>query len=187
MSRPQGAPTERGGAEPRRLFFALWPDPPLRDQVVCTVRPIAALATGRLQQPQQWHVTLVFLGAVPAAKLPVAHEAASAVRAEPFELALDTLEYWRRAGVLCLTAQRTPHALERLVSVLRDELGQRGFAMEQRAYRPHLTLARRVRSPPALPAPDPLCWPATGFVLVESISGPQGSIYTVLADWRLTG
>jgi 2'-5' RNA ligase len=187
MSRPQGAPTERGGASSRRLFFALWPDAWLREQILRTTRAIVARAPGRLQQPQQWHVTLVFLGAVPAAQLPVAHEAASAVRAETFELALDTVEYWRRAGVLCLTAQQTPPALERLVTALRGELGQRGFATEQRAYRPHLTLARRVRPPPGLPAPDPLRWPATQFVLVESTSGAQGSIYTVLADWQLQG
>ena len=42
-----------------------------------TARPIAALASVRLQQPEQWHVTLEFLGAVPATRLPVAHEAAA--------------------------------------------------------------------------------------------------------------
>jgi 2'-5' RNA ligase len=187
MSRPQGAAADCGGPDSRRLFFALWPDARLREQVMRTARPIAALAPGRLQQPQQWHVTLVFLGAVPATRLPVAHEAAADVRAEPFELTLDTVEYWRRAGVLCLTAQRTPPALERLVTALRGELGQRGFVTEQRAYRPHLTLARRVRPPPQFPAPDPLHWPATTFVLVESTSGALGSIYTVLADWKLVG
>lgn len=187
MSRPHGAPTERGGADSRRLFFALWPDSRLREQMTRTARPIAALAPGRLQQPQQWHVTLVFLGAVPAKRLPVVHEAAAAVRAEPFELTFDTVEYWRRAGVLCLTARQTPPALEQLVAALRAELEQRGFATEQRTYRPHLTFARRVRPPPELPAPDPLIWPATEFVLVESTSGVHGSVYTVLAEWQFPG
>lgn len=187
MSRPPGAPTERGRADSRRLFFALWPDSRLREQMMRTARPIAARAPGRLQEPQQWHVTLVFLGAVPATRLPDVHEAAAAVRAEPFELTLDTVEYWRRAGVVCLTARQTPPALERLVAALRGELDQRGFATEQRAYRPHLTLARRVRPPPELPAPDPLIWPATEFVLVESTSGDHGSVYTVLAEWKIAG
>jgi RNA 2',3'-cyclic 3'-phosphodiesterase len=187
MSRPRGARTERSGGNSRRLFFALWPDSRLREQVMRTVGPIAALAPGRLRQPQQWHVTLVFLGAVRATRLPVAYEAAAAVRAEPFELTFDTVEHWRRAGVLCLAAQQTPPALERLVTALRGELGQRGFVTEQRAYRPHLTLARRVRPPPELPAPGPLPWPATEFVLVESTSGARGSTYTVLADWKLLG
>jgi len=187
MSRPQGAPAKRSGANSRRLFFALWPDDRLRGQVMRTVRPIAALAPGRLRQPQQWHVTLVFLGAVPATRLPVVHEAAAAVWVEPFELTLDTVEYWGRAGVLCLTAQHTPPALERLVTALRGELGARGFIMEQRAYRPHLTLARHARPPPEFPVPDPLRWPVSEFVLVESTTGTQGSIYTVLADWKLMG
>ena len=187
MSRPQGAAADCGGPDSRRLFFALWPDARLREQVMRTARPIAALAPGRLQQPQQWHVTLVFLGAVPATRVPDAHEAASAVRAEPFELTLDTVEYWRRAGIVCLTARQTPPALERLVVALRDELDQRGFATEQRTYRPHLTLARRMRPPPEFPALEPLIWPATEFVLVESTFGALGSIYTVLADWKLLG
>jgi 2'-5' RNA ligase len=169
------------------LFFALWPDAPLREQIMRTARPIAPLAPGRLQEPQQWHVTLVFLGGVPATRLPVVRDAATVVRAESFELTLDTVEYWRRAGVLCLTARLTPPALERLVAALRAELEQRGFATEQRAFRPHLTLARRVRPPPGSPAPDPLAWPATEFVLVESTSGAYGSVYTVLAEWKLAG
>jgi 2'-5' RNA ligase len=185
MSQRQGASADAVGGDSRRLFFALWPDARLREQVMRMAGLAAALASARLQQPQQWHVTLVFLGAVPAAKLPVAHAAAAAVRAEPFELTLDTVEYWRRAGVLCLTAQRTPPALERLVTALRGELSQRGFATEQRAYRPHLTLARRARPPPEFPEPEPLTWSATEFVLVESTSGTQGSIYTVLANWQL--
>jgi 2'-5' RNA ligase len=187
MTQPQGAPTERGGGDSRRLFFALWPDSGLREQLMRAARPIVELTPGRLQQPQQWHVTLVFLGAVPATRLPVAQQAAAAVRAEPFELTLDTVEYWRRAGVVCLTARQTPPALERLVATLRGELDERGFATEQRTYRPHLTLARRVRPLRDLPAPDPLTWPATEFVLVESTSGAHGSVYTVLAEWKFRG
>jgi 2'-5' RNA ligase len=187
MNRPQGAPKERGGADSRRLFFALWPDSGLLEQMKRTARPIAASAPGRLQQPQQWHVTLVFLGAVPATRVPDAHEAAAAVRAEPFELTLDTVEYWRRAGIVCLTARQTPPALERLVAALRGELDQRGFATEHRTYRPHLTLVRRVRPPREFPAPEPLIWPVTEFVLVESSSGDHGSVYTVLAEWKIAG
>jgi 2'-5' RNA ligase len=187
MSRPQGAPTARGAADSRRLFFALWPDSRRREQMMRTAQAIAALAPGRPEQPQQWHVTLVFLGAVPAPRVPDAHEAAAAVRPEPFELILDTVEYWRRAGVVCLTARQTPPALERLVAALRGELDRRDFAMERRTYRPHLTLARRVRPPPGFPAPGPLVWPATAFVLVESTSGAHGSVYTVLAEWNFPG
>ena len=112
---------------------------------------------------------------------------AAAVRAEPFELTLDTVEYWRRAGVVCLTARQTPPALERWWPRYAANSTQRGFATEQRAYRPHLTLARRVRPPPELPVPDPLIWPATEFVLVESTSGAHGSVYTVLAEWNFPG
>ncbi len=171
----------------RRLFFALWPDARLLEQLAERIRPVGAAVVGRPQRSDQWHVTLEFLGAVSASRVPAVLEAASTVRAPPFELVLDTVEYWRRPAVLSLTPRACPAELVVLVAALRLALEARGFEPERRPYRPHLTLARRVQPPPGFPAPDPLPWPATEFVLVESTSGAQGSIYTVLADWKLVG
>ena len=169
----------------RRLFFALWPDARLRDQLVERVRPILAAVDGRPQRADQWHVTLEFLGSVPAARVAAVLEAASAVRTPPFELVLDAVDYWRRPAVLSLTPRACPAELVALVAALRLALEARGFEPERRPYRPHLTLARHVAAPPVVPTPDPLPWPATEFMLVESRSSAQGSIYTVLADWQL--
>ena len=169
----------------RRLFFALWPDARLREQLAEWVRPIAAAVIGRPQRPDQWHVTLEFLGAVPASRVAAVLEAASTVRAPPFELVLDTVEHWRRPAVLSLTPRESPAELVALIAALRLGLEARGFEPERRAYRPHLTLARRVAAPPEFPAPHPLHWPANEFVLVESTTGRQGSIYEPLAAWPL--
>lgn len=169
----------------RRLFFALWPDARLREQLAERVRPIVASVDGRPQRPDQWHVTLEFLGAVSATRIAAVLEAASTVRSPPFELVLDTVEHWRRPAVLSLTAREIPSQLVVLVAALRLALEARGFEPEGRAYRPHLTLARRVVAPPEIPAPQPLNWLANEFVLVESTTGRQGSIYERLATWPL--
>jgi 2'-5' RNA ligase len=55
---------------------------------------------GRAQRPDQLHLTLEFMGSVPADRLAAALEAAAAIRAEPFEVVLDAPEYWRRPQVL---------------------------------------------------------------------------------------
>lgn len=170
-----------------RLFFALWPTEALRTALAGRVAALAPPGSGRVQRPDQLHLTLEFLGAVPAARLPDVREAATAVRAEPFELVLDALEYWRRPRVLCLVARELPPALAALVQSLRSELASRGFEPECRPFRAHLTLARKVGQPPGLAPTDPVHWPATDFALVESVTERAGSIYRPLGTWSLQG
>ena len=45
-----------------RLFFALWPDPDLRQALRTRLDRIAPLNEGNSSVPTQWHVTLEFLG-----------------------------------------------------------------------------------------------------------------------------
>ena len=168
-----------------RLFFALWPGETLRRALAERVAALVPPGTGRAQRPDQLHLTLEFMGSVTADRLPAVLEAAAEVRAGPFEVVLDALEYWRRPQVLCLVAHDLPPALAALVQALRAALAARGFQTERRPYRAHLTLARKVGRPPDFAPTDPVRWPATGFVLVESITERSGSVYRPLATWPL--
>jgi 2'-5' RNA ligase len=187
VSAPGHVAAPRQAGPSHRLFFALWPGDPLRQALAARVAALVAPGTGRAQRPDQLHLTLEFMGSVPADRLPAVLEAAGEVRAEPFELTLDALEYWRRPQVLCLVAREIPSALEGLVQALRAGLATRGFDTERRPYRAHLTLARKIARPPELAPTDPVRWPATDFVLVESITERSGSIYRPLATWPLQG
>jgi len=170
-----------------RLFFALWPGDALRRSLAVRMAALVPPGTGRAQRPDQLHLTLEFLGAVPELRVPAAKEAAAAVRAAPFDLVFDDLEYWRRPQVLCLVAREIPQALAELVQGLRAGLAARGFDTERRPYRAHLTLARKVGRPPALAPTEPVHWPATEFALVESITERTGSVYRQLETWPLAG
>lgn len=185
MSAPGDAALQRAAGPSHRLFFALWPGEGLRRTLAARVAAVVPPGTGRAQRPDQLHLTLEFMGAVPADRLPAVHEAAAEVRAEPFELVLDSLEYWRRPQVLCLVAREVPPALAALVQALRAGLAARGFDAERRPYRAHLTLARKVGRPPDLTTADPVRWAATDFALVESITERAGSIYRSLETWPL--
>lgn len=175
------------GERLQRLFFALWPDDELRSLLAPRIHALQPAGVGRLQRPDQWHVTLEFLGPVAPPRVAAAVEAASRVRAGPCEIAFDTVEHWRRPEVLCLAASTTPPALAQLVRALRAELGSRDFETEERPFRAHLTLARKVSRPVALPAFEPLRWPAHEFALVESVTDRSGSRYAPLARWPLEG
>ncbi len=78
-----------------------------------------------------------------------------------------------------------PEPLAALVRSLRSALSARGFDPEQRPFRPHLTLARKVRLPPPAGSVAPQRWAAHEFSLVESITGPEGSRYERLSTWPM--
>jgi 2'-5' RNA ligase len=144
-----------------------------------------AASCGRAQAPAQWHVTLEFLGSVPASRIALASEAASMVRAGSFDIRFDVIEHWRKPEVLCLVAREQPEALVALVDQLRSRLAGLGFGTEQRPYRAHLTLARKVAKAAAVPAFGPIRWPARDFALVESVTDRAGPRYLPLERWRL--
>jgi 2'-5' RNA ligase len=172
-----------------RLFFALWPDPGTLAASLERLRALTRGSEGRPQRPDQLHLTLEFLGNVPEDRLAAVLEAgAEASRnLQPFEVVFDRLEHWRRPQVLCLTAEVTPPPLAALVESLRVGLVARGFQTEQRPFKAHLTLARKVRRAPTDPAFEPLAWPAHEFSLVESTTDPAGSRYERLATWPIGG
>jgi 2'-5' RNA ligase len=169
----------------RRLFFALWPDAALRASLQRRLAPLCAPDWGRVTGPAQWHVTLEFLGAVAESRLSSLLEIAGQARGEPFEVVFDRVEYWPRPRVLCLVARELPRPLAELSIELRRALSEHGFQVERRAFRPHLTLARKARLPDPLPAIESVPWPAREFALVQSVTDPGGARYRPLQAWPL--
>ena len=168
-----------------RLFFALWPDSGLSAALARQLPTLANGVAGKPQRPDQWHVTLEFLGGVPADRQPAVWAAADRVRVEPFHVEFDLLDHWRKPQVLCLSASRTPPELASLVTQLRAALAAEGFTPEAREYRPHVTLARKARTATARRLDAPVDWPADGFALVRSVTDPAGSRYEPLRWWNL--
>jgi 2'-5' RNA ligase len=168
-----------------RLFFALWPSDALRSSLAPRIQALQPCGVGRPQRPDQWHLTLEFLGPVPAPRMADARAAAEAVRAAACEIRLDAVEFWRRPEVLCLVARETPPAVVELVRQLRAALADRGFEPESRPFRAHLTLARKVQHPVTVEPFEPLLWPVDAFALVESITDRAGSVYTPLVHWPI--
>ena len=171
-----------------RLFFALWPDDELRQDLAGCAQGLLGDYPCRVQRPDQWHITLEFIGNVADERLPSLHAAALDARwslAEPVALRLDRLEHWPRPEVLCVTATRTPPELSALVESLRAALASHGFEPERRPFRPHLTLARKARQPLAARPVAPLRWPVGDLVLVRSASDAAGSRYEPLARWNV--
>lgn len=167
-----------------RLFFALWPDAALRQALRSRIDTVVASIEGRLQRPDQWHVTLEFLGQVPRERQVALRAAADRVTRSPVAIEFDRVEHWRKPQVVCLVASRVAAGLAALVTQLHAELAREGFALDARPFRPHVTLARRVRSASESLLDPPLPWQSDGFALVRSVTDPAGSRYEPLHWWN---
>ncbi len=168
----------------KRLFFALWPDAPIRAQLSSVAASLHSVP-GRRVAADHLHLTLIFLGDVDVNRQDCAQRAAAGVAGRQFDLLLDVLGYWRRAQIVWLGCSRAPTELLSLVNALQANLIDCGFAPEARAYRPHVTLARKAQKNFAGATIAPVCWPVTRFVLMESIQEQGGVRYAILESWNL--
>ena len=124
-----------------RLFLAIPPSPAVRASLEAAQETLRRQGRGTFPPPENLHLTLAFLGETEA--LSGAKAALAAIWARPFSLSVggppghfDDV-WW--AGV---TADR---ALEDLALSLQADLRCRGFLLEDRPFRPHITLVRRWR------------------------------------------
>lgn len=170
-----------------RLFFALWPDPSLRREVSSVIDRLRSTQEARWIDAARLHLTLAFLGEQPAARLPQLEEVGAGMRTPGGALLLDRLELWRRPGVLCLVPREEPTQLVGLNELLSQRLSQAGFDLERRAFRPHLTLARRASVCPDydLSRHPALEWSPKALTLCESRQENGESRYQVLRSWPL--
>lgn len=160
-----------------RLFLALWPDPAvrarLRDRRDAWQWPRGATPV----RDDKLHLTLHFLGGVPTARLPELLDG-FAVPSDAFRLEIGPAVAWHH-GLAVLEPVATPPELLALHARLGDALVTLGLQPEARAYRPHVTMARRAAGAVAPIQDVTITWDVTGYALVESRPDSGGG-YTVL-------
>jgi 2'-5' RNA ligase len=163
-----------------RLFVAVWPPAGAVEALAAIERP--AWPDLRWTAPDQWHVTLRFLGrAVPA---PDADAALAGVVHPPCLVTMGPAV--RPLGRHLLVVEVT--GLDSLAAAVGratvDLVAQQGG----RPWRGHLTIARaRGRADLRRRGGQPLSasWRAEDFALVASQLHPQGARYRTLARYRL--
>ncbi|MGQ7957570.1 RNA 2',3'-cyclic phosphodiesterase [Pseudomonas sp. SP16.1] len=168
-------------SDPLRLFFAL-PCPPSLAATICAWRA-DALPAGKAVEARNLHLTLAFLGSQPASRLAPLLTLAAELQGERCTLQLDRLGLWR-GGLLHLAPSRVPPTLDELQQQLHARLLAAGFELEERAFRPHLTLARHYPHPPTCVAPT-FDWPLRHFALFCSENDRRGTLYRQLGRWPL--
>jgi len=136
----------RPEAKPLRLFAAVDVPEDVCAHLAEAVAPVRETLAARWTPPENWHVTLKFLGRTWPRLLDWVIERCEEVGAgaEPFETSIEGIGAFpstRRARVLWAGLEDGQGRLGALASAL-DEAMSEEFEPEKRAFTPHLTVAR---------------------------------------------
>lgn len=167
-----------------RLFFALLPDAQATAAIEYHARQYSP-GTGRKVSPENYHITLLFLGNVGRQHIDALCQACEGLALPAFTLDITTPGWWKKAGILWLAPEQVPTALTGLHERLAGIAAQRHIACEKRDYIPHITLMRKVVTAPQYPLVKPFTWQAREFSLMQSVTRPDGVQYQELASWPL--
>jgi 2'-5' RNA ligase len=163
-----------------RLFVALRPPP-------AAIGHLAAALPRWPSVPDRWHLTLAFLGEVEDPAPVAAGLRRVAAAAAPFPLALRGSGTFGRGAVVWVGLAGDVPALRSLAGEVTRACRAAGAAVDERPYRPHLTVGRKGHpDPAALASYDGPSWPATEVELVRSDVG-RTVRHTVLERFALSG
>jgi 2'-5' RNA ligase len=174
-----------------RLFVAIRPPTPIRARLLDAMGGVSG---ARWQSEAQLHLTLRFIGEVDRHVAGDVHAALGGIRQAPFEIALNGIgSFDRRGQAETLWAGVAPQdPLKALHNKIDAALLRVGIAPDQRAFLPHITLARLKRaSGPVgnlLGQSGGLASPpftVDGFGLFESVLTPEAAAYSIIARYRL--
>jgi 2'-5' RNA ligase len=166
---------------PARVFFALAPPPAVQAELGRLAGWCERRCGGRAVAPENLHLTLLFAGEVAPGQIASLQRAAESVRWAPFEVALERIEYWAGARLLCAVPSRPLPGAAALAEALGAAV--RGtLALPARSFLPHVTVLRRPRRLAEV-AMVPLHWQATEFALFRSERVGGARRYRSLGVW----
>jgi 2'-5' RNA ligase len=152
-------------------------------------------------KPGNIHLTLKFLGDTDPDRIPGIQDKLTEILASfpPFQLSLESAGVFpntQNPRILWVGLKDEEKALRTLQASIEKTLESVGFPKEQRPFSPHLTLAR-IKTPKGKKelkdeldaineeGIDPHPFEVGNIHLYESQLTPKGSIYTVLANFKL--
>ncbi|MEQ8602755.1 MAG: RNA 2',3'-cyclic phosphodiesterase [Marivibrio sp.] len=175
-----------------RLFVAL----PVSDAVAESLRVICnGLPGARWVPPENFHVTLRFIGEIDHGLAHDVHDSLARIDAPALELEIDGLDWfgskWKPSSLYARVKKTDP--LVHLQKKVESAVVRAGLKPESRKFCPHVTLARCKHT--AVPDVEryirerkldgPATWEADCFTLYSSFLSSSGPIYEAEAEYPL--
>jgi RNA 2',3'-cyclic 3'-phosphodiesterase len=169
-----------------RLFFALLPDEVTKKSLYSEARRLEMSGRARQLALANFHITLAFVGEVPESSLHRFRQIGASLALRQCVIGLDLYEYWPKPQVLVLTARNNPQELSAQSYRLQAAVGALVHpGREDKPWRVHVTLARKVAQAPVLTTMSPIHWASHSFCLMRSKTDGRESVYTVVDSWPL--
>jgi 2'-5' RNA ligase len=194
-----------------RLFIALDIDDAIRERIARFLEGVSGFVPdARWAKPESLHVTLKFIGEQPEPAVQRIKQTLSSIQSGIPEINFRGYGFFptaKSARVFWLGMEAAPQ-LAAMAAAIDDKMATLGIPKEDRAFSPHLTLARsaggsgsprrsRTDAPnrtfqrlqeklAALSTPEFGTMTAREFFLYQSQLSPKGSKYTKLAGFALT-
>jgi RNA 2',3'-cyclic 3'-phosphodiesterase len=194
-----------------RLFIALDIDDQIRQRIGRFLEGVSGFSPeARWVRLESMHITLKFIGEKPPELVSALQDLLNRVRVPPFAVAFAGTGFFptpKSARVFWIGIQAAPE-LQKLAAAIDDATSQLGIAKEDRAFSPHLTLARKSggsgsprrqkddhpnrafqrlqKKLATIPVPEFGTMTAREFFLYQSQLSRNGSIYSKLHSFKLS-
>jgi RNA 2',3'-cyclic 3'-phosphodiesterase len=184
-----------------RIFIALDIPADIRTRLSEFMEHARRHAPGaRWARAEGLHVTLKFVGNVSDEKVAEIKSALRGVKAAPLEVRFEDVGFFPnpKSPRVFWAGVHATDALGRLASTIDQVVHQAGVSLEEKPYRPHLTLARAGSAPGANhelkrlqlflekePGAQFGTMTAREFWMYQSQPQPGGSKYVKLEEWKL--
>lgn len=175
-----------------REFIALEPPDEFVSDVAAMARKLVPCVDGHFVPPENYHLTLAFLGDITESQAQAAMDAIEGACAGQAPIPLEPHglgSFGRGKSSTLWLGFLENHELQELAARTRRELRARGLDFDGKPFKPHLTLARGARLPqghlPDLPFPSQT--EARLITLFKSTLRPEGAAYKPLYSVELDG
>ena len=181
-----------------RLFVALALPSPMRTRLSFLAGGLPGV---RWVPPENYHLTLRFIGELPGWRAEEVDHALSNIRAPGFALQLNGVGIFAKAGritTLYIGVERNP-ALEHLQAKVERALQHAGVEAERARFVPHVTMARLGSQRGETPEAKVAAWVQSHnlfrstpmvvehFTLFSSMLGKEQAVYCPEVEYELTG
>ena len=129
-----------------RLFIAINFEEDIKERIQDIIKELKKSSLqGTYVNKEHIHLTLEFLGEVPEDKANIIKNVIDQVSTIPFILQLEGIGFFkRREGDIYWIGIEENEELLKIRSQLHDRLIREGFQLENREYKPHLTIGRKI-------------------------------------------
>ena len=168
-----------------RLFFALWPDDQTRNKLYNVAEQFKEEEL-RLVKKANLHMTLEFLGEVSNKDQQELIGSINKIENESFKLQLTRVGFWKKPQILFIGTTQVPKSLLLLVKSIKKCVNQQDLKTDDREYKPHVTIARKVKKVILPKETFKINLQIRSFALVVSKSTNNCVEYNVINEWSLT-